>query len=70
MDVENEAVSEDCEEWGEAFYGVDKGDGDLFGGGRREYMPTNLEHGERKCCPYYVAGRVSNAMFEGWNCSL
>lgn len=65
VDVENEAISEDSEEWGKAFDRVDQGDGDLFGGGRRENMSTDLEHGERECCSYHVAGRVSNSMFKG-----
>ena len=68
MDVKDEAVGQDGEEGGEAFDGVDKGDGDFLCGGRGEDVTTDLEKGERQGGRYNVSSRVANTVFECWDC--
>ena len=68
MDVKEEAVCEDREERGEPFDGMNKRNRYLRGSCRRKYMSTKLEEGQRKGCFNYIPGRISDPVFQSWNC--
>ncbi len=67
VNVEEEAVCENCKERGKAFNGVDKGDGDFLRCGGGEDVAADLEKREGQGGGYDVSTWVTNAVFERWN---
>ena len=62
--MEDEAVCEDGEERGEAFDGVDEGDGDHGCGGCGEDVPADLEKRKREGGVDDFAGGEADAVFQ------
>jgi len=68
--VEDKAISQNGKERGEAFNGVDEGNGYFLCGGGREDVAADLEESEGKSGCYNVSTGVANAMFECWDGGL
>ena len=68
MDVENDSVSQDCEERGEALNGMNEGDRYFRCRSRGEEMSADLESGKWESRLDDVAGGVTESMTKSRNC--